>query len=119
MLKALKRRGMRLAVVSSNAEANVRRILGPDTSTLVDDYECGAALFGKARKLRRVAARAGVAPCEAIVIGDEIRDIEAAREAGMASAAVGWGYATPEALAAFGPTLAFATVDALVARLAA
>ena len=95
------------------------RILGRHHAELVHFYECGAALFGKARKLRRVARRAGVAPNQAVVIGDETRDIEAAKAAGMASAAVGWGYATPEALASFAPTLAVGSVDELVARLGA
>jgi phosphoglycolate phosphatase len=117
MLAALNGHGMRLAVVSSNAEANVRRILGPGHAALIDHYDCGAALFGKAKKLRSVARRAGVPPDRVIVIGDETRDIEAARAAGMDSAAVGWGYATPEALAEVGPTLACASVDELVARL--
>ena len=34
--------GVAAAVVSSNAEANVRRILGPGCALLVGCYECGA-----------------------------------------------------------------------------
>jgi phosphoglycolate phosphatase len=45
-----------------------------------------ASLFGKATKFRRIAKRAGVRPSQAISIGDEVRDIEAARAAGIAAA---------------------------------
>ena len=117
MLQALSERGLRLAIVSSNSEENVRRILGHRNAELIDLYECGAALFGKARLLRRIARRAAVAPREAVVIGDETRDIEAAKAAGMASAAVAWGYATPEALSRLGPTLMLDCMKDLGARL--
>jgi phosphoglycolate phosphatase len=52
-------------------------------------------------------------PCRAILIGDETRDVEAARAAGIASGAVLWGYAAPEALVAAGPTKVFAEVGEL------
>jgi phosphoglycolate phosphatase len=118
MLAALRARGLALAIVSSNSEANIRAILGPDLAALIDHYECGAALFGKAARLRKVARRARLAPAEAIAIGDESRDIDAARAAGMASAAVAWGYADPALLADCAPTLAIAAVSEITARLA-
>ena len=43
--------------------------------------------------------RAGVTAAQAVGVGDEARDIEAARAAGIASAAVSWGDATPDLLA--------------------
>ena len=67
---------------------------------------------------RKAARMAGVAPHEAIAIGDESRDIEAAKEAGMASASVAWGYADPDLLARYEPTLAFASVNEIAERLA-
>ena len=51
--------------------------------------------------------RAGLTLSKAISIGDEVRDIEAARAAGIACGAVLWGYAAPEALRALGPELVF------------
>ena len=74
---------------------------------LFSHFDCGASLFGKAAKFRRVVQRAGVKPSQAIAIGDEVRDIEAARAAGIACGAVTWGYAAPEALRALGPDLVF------------
>jgi phosphoglycolate phosphatase len=118
MLAALRGRGLAVAIVSSNSEDNVRAILGPQFAALVDHYECGASMFGKAAKLRKVARRAGVPAHETIAIGDESRDIEAAKAAGMASASVAWGYADPGLLANFEPTLSFTAVDEIAERLA-
>lgn len=110
LLRTLSESGARLAIVSSNAEENIRRILGPDNAARIDFFECGASVFGKARKFRRVCRRAGVRPADALCIGDETRDIEAAKAAGIASGAVEWGYHTPENLARFGPTVMFASM---------
>jgi phosphoglycolate phosphatase len=103
LLAELQRLGIQTAIVSSDSEESVRRVLGT-TGSLVSHFDCGAAIFGKHRKFRRVARHFGMAPTETICIGDEIRDIEAAHAAGMDSGAVGWGYAFPAALQAAGPT---------------
>lgn len=114
MLRTLAARGVTLAIVTSNSEQNVRDRLGPDLAELIAIYETGASLFGKPRKLRRAVARSGRRPDEALVIGDEIRDAEAARAAGLAFGAVGWGYTTPDALRAQQPAALFETMDEIV-----
>ena len=111
--------GAALAIVSSNSEATIRRVLGPQTSACISHYGCGAALFGKAKKLRKVVRRAGVAARHVLCVGDETRDIEAARAAGLASASVTWGYATAEVLKAHEPTLLVNTLDELAAAILA
>ena len=77
-------------------EANACRQLGT-AAELFTVFACGASIFGKAAKFRHVLGRAGISHPEAIAIGDEGRDIEAARAAGIACAAVTWGYAAPSA----------------------
>jgi phosphoglycolate phosphatase len=119
LLRRLAGQGVVLGVVSSNSAANVRRILGPEAAALVEHYACGASLFGKAAKFRKVLRAARARACDAICIGDETRDIEAAREAGLACGAVAWGYATREILAKGGPTWLFDTPDQVAERLAA
>lgn len=116
MLRALRDGGARLALVSSDHTANARAQLGAD-SALFADFDCGAAMFGKAQKFRRVLRRAGVAPHQAIAIGDEVRDIEAARAAGIACGAVTWGYTAAAALRALQPDLVFEHVEEIAARL--
>jgi phosphoglycolate phosphatase len=110
MLLDLKSSGMRLAVVSSNSEGNIRRVLGRENAALIDHYGCGASIFGKPPKFRQVLRRSGVRAHEAICIGDEVRDAEAARSLGIPFAAVSWGYATPELLASQEPDQMFVSV---------
>ncbi len=118
MLRALHAHGVRLALVTSDSEANARRQLGKANALLFSEFACGASLFGKAAKFRRVQRRAGVDPAGAIAIGDEVRDIEAARAAGIACAAVTWGCAAPEALRAHRPDLVFERIEDVARRLA-
>jgi phosphoglycolate phosphatase len=112
--------GISIAVVSSNSEANVRAILGPELAARISFFECGASLFGKAAKFRKVLRRSGYSPREALCIGDEVRDLEAARLAGIPFGAVGWGFTRVEALRARGPDVVFTSVaeiaEALIER---
>lgn len=110
MLRTLTDNGVQLALVSSDSEANARQKLG-DAAALFSHFDCAASVFGKPAKFRRVIRRAGVAPAEVIAIGDEVRDIEAARAVGIACGAVGWGYAAPAALQALAPDHMFAQMD--------
>lgn len=110
-LRQLHGSGARLGLVSSNSRENCERVLGPASWALFSEVECGASLFGKARRLRRLLRRAGVSARDAIYVGDQATDAEAARAVGMAFAAVAWGYATRDALATLAP-------DVLVERAA-
>ena len=116
MLTDLQRLGIKTAIVSSDSEASVRQVLGP-TASLITRFDCGAAVFGKHWKFRRVARKLGAKPSETICIGDEIRDIEAANAAGMDSGAVAWGYALPGALQAARPTHFFNSIEEMMQRL--
>lgn len=110
MLRTLTDNGVQLALVSSDSEANARQKLG-DAAALFSHFDCAASVFGKPAKFRRVIRRAGVVPAEVISIGDEVRDIEAARAVGIACGAVSWGYAAPAALRALAPDHVFAQMD--------
>jgi phosphoglycolate phosphatase len=116
MLSDLQRQGIKTAIVSSDSEASVRQVLGPTTAQITR-FDCGAAVFGKHWKFRRVARKLGAKPSETICIGDEIRDIEAAKAAGMDSGAVAWGYALPSALQAARPTHLFNSIEEMMQRL--
>ena len=109
MLDTLHARGKQLALVSSDSEANARLQLGAHASHF-SDFACGASLFGKAAKFRRVVKRAGLEPSQVIAIGDELRDMDAARAAGIAFGGVAWGYADPAALRTRKPQAWFDTI---------
>ena len=106
MLAAVQGGGVAIAVVSSNDEKNVRRVLG-EAAAHVAHFACGASLFGKAAKIRGVLKAVPVEPQGAILIGDEARDADAARDVGIDCGLVAWGYADPAFLRSLSPTLFF------------
>ncbi|MFO0624363.1 MAG: HAD hydrolase-like protein [Polyangiales bacterium] len=116
LLPALRAAGVRVAVVSSNAEETIRRGLGPLASH-VERVDGGASLWGKARKLRATVRALGVTPARTLAIGDELRDVEAARAAGLAAGAVTWGYHHAAVLRAAAPDHIFDDIAALRATL--
>jgi phosphoglycolate phosphatase len=105
--------GVRLALVSSNSEHNVRQVLGPELAGLFVRFDCGMSIFGKAGRIRAVVRECGVAARDVIYVGDQGTDADAARKAGVAFGAVHWGYAAIEALREAGCREEFVTPDDL------
>jgi phosphoglycolate phosphatase len=99
VLEVLLRRGHRLGVVSSNARASVRDYVRRHRLPGLDVIVGGTGLFGKAGALRKQVRQRRVEPGRLLYVGDELRDLEAAREALVRFAAVGWGYTPLERLA--------------------
>ncbi|MBN9319467.1 MAG: HAD family hydrolase [Caulobacterales bacterium 68-7] len=118
LFERLSAAGIPLAIVSSNGEDTVRKVLGPANAARVWRFDCGAAVFGKAAKFKAAAKAAGVPLKRVACIGDETRDVEAARKAGSNAIAVTWGYATRDALNEAGADLVVDSFDDLAARLA-
>lgn len=111
VLQQLAHSGIKLAVVSSNSAANVQRILGPQNVKLIAYFFCGASMFGKAAKLRRAVRVSSVPAQQALYIGDEIRDAQAARAAGVAFGAVVWGQHDEQTLLGERPAVLFRRVE--------
>ncbi|AQR74455.1 HAD-IA family hydrolase [Sphingomonas sp. LM7] len=107
LLERLADTGVKIALVTSNSEANARKILGDGHAARIDFYACGSSLFGKAPKFRRVLKKMGIPAAQALAIGDETRDVDAAREVGMRAGSVLWGYASETALGALEPDALF------------
>lgn len=87
-----------LRILSSNSKENIQMILGPRLASLFQSLECGISLFGKERKIRNLLRNSSLQPAEIIYIGDEIRDIEAAKKAGVHAGFVSWGYTHVDAV---------------------
>lgn len=119
LLRGLHGRGATLAVASSNTPAQIARALGPALSDLIAHVAADAPLGGKPARFRRILRASAIPAARAIALGDELRDIEAARATGIAAAAVGWGYARPALLAAARPDMLFTTPADALAALAA
>ena len=116
LLHGLHEQGVTLAVASSNGAAQIARTLGPLLSGLLAHVAADAPLGGKPARFRRILRATAIPAARAIALGDELRDIEAARACGIAPAAVAWGYAQPALLAAARPEMLFTTpADALAA----
>lgn len=121
-LDALDARGLRWGVVTNKAT----RFTGPVLAGLgltADVVICGDTTpHAKPHPapLLEACRRLGVTPGEAVYVGDDLRDVQAARAAGMPSIAAGYGYLgeSPD-LAAWGADAVIDTPLALLALLAA
>lgn len=116
MLDALHRQGVTLGVLTSNAESNVRRVLGP-SAAYIQRWACEVSMFGKRARLRALLRATRLPRDRVLLVGDELRDAEAARGSGVDFAAVTWGYTSRAALVAHGSTFLFDSLDQLVATL--
>jgi phosphoglycolate phosphatase len=93
VIRSMYKGGNRLFIVSTNSEENI--------SLFLDSHQLGAYfekvyssrnIFGKAAVLSGVLRDKRLLPEETIYIGDETRDITAARRSGLRIASVTWGY---------------------------
>jgi len=113
-LQTLADRKITLAVATSNSLGNVETVLGQALISRFAALECGATLFGKARRLRRVLQATQTEKANAIYIGDEIRDADAARKTGIPFGAVAWGYTDLRAMLPLQPDAIFKTPQDLL-----
>ncbi|MGC1479386.1 MAG: HAD-IA family hydrolase [Chthoniobacterales bacterium] len=103
MLKNLNDRGLRMGVVTSNSVENVQAFAENHDLEVFEFVRSSSRLGGKAREIRKVMRRLGFRAADALYVGDETRDIEACRSAGIRCAAVTWGYNSQKALEAQRP----------------
>ncbi len=104
VLQAIRAAGSRVAVLSSNAEDNIRCCLRANGVEELFEAVVGyRRLFGKGRALRAFLRRVGLSASAVAYVGDEVRDVEAARKAEVAVIAVAWGFNTRELLARHAP----------------
>ncbi len=118
LLTFLVEQGITLAVVSSNSKQIVSRVLGPENADRIQYFECGVPLFGKQTKFKKILKKSRVQPDEAICIGDEIRDILAAKRVNIPFGAVSWGYTKVEALQAHSPEEVFTSIGDIAEKVA-
>jgi phosphoglycolate phosphatase len=117
MLKVLAAKGVVLAIVTSNAQDNVTQVLGSGNARLVSHFECGASIFGKRSKIRKVLKASGIPSGQAIYIGDQPTDLEAARAEGVAFGAVTWGYGHIDSMSVHAPEATFTCVSEIARTL--
>lgn len=117
LLTELRRLGYRLGIVSSNRESTIRTCLNANGCEHLFDFVIGhPRLFGKGRVLRRALKDRNIPRDQALYVGDESRDVVAARKARVEIAAVTWGF-QPEATLRDSGALQFARTPQDLLRL--
>ena len=95
----LHREGFRLGILSSNSVGNIRMFLRKTEMLECFSFiEAGVSLFGKSTRIAKVLRKHSLDSAEVIYVGDETRDMEAARKTKVSALAVCWGANGKEAM---------------------
>ena len=105
VLEGLHKKGIRLLIISSNSSSNISKFLSMHGSKkYFKKIYGGVGLLGKSSALRKVLKSNKLSPEDVIYVGDEVRDIEAARDVDLDVVAVSWGFNDVSLLALEKPT---------------
>lgn len=103
-LREIRNAGYRMGVLTSNSVKNVRSFMAiNDLSGVFDFIYSGKSLMGKEKVIRRLLLHENIPADRVIYIGDETRDIEASKYAGIPVVAVSWGLNRRDVLASLSP----------------
>ncbi len=91
LLHTLKREEHHMSVLSSNTEDNIAAFLKNNGLELFD-FIRSSNLFGKDKAIGKFMKQLGLRADELLYVGDELRDIEACKKAGVRIVAVAWGF---------------------------
>lgn len=120
LLAGLRAAGVRTGILTRNSTAAVKAVF-PDVTACCDAFlarEDTPNVKPHPDHALLLLERLGVAPELALLVGDHPLDIETARRAGMAAAAVVSGHSERQTLAQAGPDFIASDCRALVAELA-
>ncbi len=106
VLAELARRAIPWGVVTNKPEALARRVLAAlglaDTAACLIGGDTTGHMKPHPAPLIEACARLGRKPGDCVYVGDDARDVEAARAAGLRAFAVAFGYASADEARAFG-----------------
>ncbi len=95
-----------MGILSSNQLSNIESFFVNKNLPLASVFafwRCEKQLFGKDRALMALMKEQKIQPSQVLYFGDQVRDVEACQRAGVAVAAVSWGFASEELLASSQP----------------
>lgn len=93
VVKELHERGYNLLIISSNSTKNINRFLERNKlGEYFDGVWGGKGIFAKGAAIKEIARKSGLALKDCVYIGDEVRDVDAAKHAGIPYVVVSWGY---------------------------
>lgn len=105
VLTNLHESGHRLMILTSNDQENVEIFLKKHKLEMFEKVHAGSSLFGKSRHINKIIKKNELYKETVLYIGDEVRDIEAARKSKILSIAVTWGYNAKNILEKHKPTI--------------
>jgi phosphoglycolate phosphatase len=92
-LRKLKSDNYKLFILTSSNEKSVNSLLSRyDLGDTMTHIYSSASLLGKSKNLKKIIRREKLILDQCVYVGDETRDIDAAKQIGMKSIAVSWGY---------------------------
>jgi phosphoglycolate phosphatase len=104
VLQKLYQAGVSLGILTSNSKENVSTWLQHHKlRDLFKFIHVESSFFGKKRILRKIMKTYGIAEADAFYVGDETRDVEAAKQSGIHSVAVTWGFNSEQTLLSHEP----------------
>jgi phosphoglycolate phosphatase len=103
MLHSLKLSGYKIGIVSSNSVDNISAVLRKHHVEHLFSFIDSSSVFGKGRAIRASLRANYIRKDEAMYVGDEIRDIDAARKGNIPSIAVTWGFNHADTLSSHQP----------------
>jgi HAD superfamily hydrolase (TIGR01662 family) len=103
MLAELKAKGCVLGILSSNSEENIKKFLSNNQVEAFDFIHAENNLFGKDKALKRIIKKYKFDSEDVFYVGDETRDIEAAKKCGIKMISVSWGFNDREILKKYNP----------------
>jgi len=113
-LHTLKAADFKMALLTSNALDNVLPFLERYNIKVFDWYCCDIGLFQKTAALNREIEKRGLLKKDVFYIGDEARDIRAAKAVKIPMLSVSWGYQPRSLLETYHPEHLLDTPDELV-----
>lgn len=103
LLKKLEEMEIRMLILTSNSERNVKDFLEKNKLEYFEAIYSKRQLLGKAAGIKQVIKLNSLDMKRTLYIGDEARDIEAAKKAGIPIIAVTWGFNSKLSLKRAGP----------------
>ena len=104
LIQKLKEQGFELGIITFNSVFSVKSFLEKNG---LDDFNfivSANAILGKAMAIKKTIRKYNFQSGDVVYVGDEIRDIVAAKKCGVDCISVTWGYNSRESLASNNPT---------------
>lgn len=116
-LQTLHESGVSLGIVSSNSQENINHFIQKNDLNYFDFVYTTSKVWSKNTYLKKVLLAHDIQKNHVIYVGDEERDVKAAKRLGIRVAAVTWGYNSARALKKSNPDYMISQPGQLVSLL--